>query len=213
MAKKIRILVADDHAIFRHGLKDILLEHFPGVSIGEAETGRDLLERVRKARWDLVLMDVTMPGGNGIDVLQEIRQVKPAPPVLVLSMHPEEQYGIRMLKAGAAGYLTKIQAPLEIVGAIKRVLAGGKYVSSTLAGRLLAQMKPGTDKLPHDRLSKREHQVMRLLPSGKSLKAIAAELSVCSQTVSTHRTRILKKMGLHSNAGLIRYAVENGLVD
>jgi two-component system invasion response regulator UvrY len=213
MAKKIKILIADDHAIFRRGLKDILTENFRGVTIGETETGQGAVEQVRKASWNIVVLDVTMPGRNGVDVLREIRQIRPALPVLMLSMHPEEQYAMRMLKAGAAGYITKIKAPLEIVKAIKRVLAGGKYITPALAERLMEQLKSGTKKLPHDRLSNREYQVMHLTCSGKSLKEIAEELSISIQTVSTHRTRMLKKMGLHSIAEMIRYALENELVD
>jgi len=213
MAKKIKILIADDHAVFRHGLKDILANHFPGAAIGEAGTGQDAIGQVRKAAWNIVVLDVTMPGRNGVDVLREIRQIRPALPILMLSMHPEEQYAMRVLKAGAAGYIAKIKAPLEIVEAAKIVLAGKKYISPALAGRLMEQLKPGAEKLPHDRLSNREYQVMHLTSSGKSLKDISGELSISIQTVSTHRMRILKKMGLHTSAGLIRYALKNELAD
>jgi two-component system, NarL family, invasion response regulator UvrY len=213
MAKKIKILIADDHAIFRLGLKEILANHFPGVTIGEAETGQDAIEQARKAAWNILVLDVTMPGRNGVYVLREIRQIRPALPVLMLSMHPEEQYAVRVLKEGAAGYITKIKAPLEIVEAVKIVLAGDKYISPALSKRLMEQLKPGAKKLPHDRLSNREYQVMHLTCSGKSLKEIAGELSISIPTVSTHRTRILKKMGLHSSAGLIRYVLENELAD
>jgi two-component system, NarL family, invasion response regulator UvrY len=213
MAKKLKILIADDHAVFRRGLKDILTEHFPGMTIGEAETGQGAVEQVRKVGWNILVLDVTMPGRNGIEVIREIRQIRPALPILMLSMHPEEQYAMRVLQAGAVGYITKIKAPLEIVEAIKKVLAGGKYISSTLIARLKKQLKPGAEKLPHERLSNREYQVMCLSTTGKSLKEIAGELSVSIQTVSTHRARILKKMGLHSTAELIRYALENNLID
>jgi DNA-binding NarL/FixJ family response regulator len=213
MAKKLKILIADDHAVFRHGLKDILTNHFPEVTIGEAETGRGTVEQVRKVGWNIVVLDVTMPGQNGVDVLREIKQIRPALPVLMLSMHPEEQFAMRVLQAGAAGYITKIKAPLEIVEAIKKVLADGKYISPTLTKRLMEQLKPGAKKLPHDRLSNREYQVMCLTTSGKSLKEIADELSISIQTVGTHRARILKKMGLHTSAELIRYALENDLID
>jgi DNA-binding NarL/FixJ family response regulator len=148
-----------------------------------------------------------------VDVLREIRQIRPALPVLMLSMHPEEQYAVRVLKEGAAGYITKIKAPLEIVEAVKIVLAGNKYISPALSKRLMEQLKPGVKKPPHDRLSNREYQVMHLTCSGKSLKEIAGELSISIQTVSTHRARILKKMTLHTSAELIRYALENKLVD
>jgi two-component system, NarL family, invasion response regulator UvrY len=213
MAKKIKILIADDHAVFRRGLKDILTENFPGVIIGEAETGQDAVEQARKSVWNIVVLDVTMPGQSGVEVLLKIKQIRPALPILMLSMHPEEQYALRVLQAGAAGYITKIKAPLEIVKAIKRVLAGGKYISPSLTKRLMEQLQPGAEKLPHDRLSNREYQVMHLTCSGKSLKEIAGELAISIQTVSTHRTRILKKMGLHTSAELIRYALENELVD
>ena len=154
-----------------------------------------------------------MPGQSGVEVLLQIGQIRPAPPILMLSMHPEEQYALRLLKAGAAGYIAKIKAPLEIVGAIKRVLAGGKYLSPSLTERLREQLKPGAEKLPHDRLSNREYQVMRLTCSGKTLKEIAGELAISIQTVSTHRARILRKMGLQTSTELIRYALENELVD
>jgi two-component system invasion response regulator UvrY len=213
MAKKIKILIADDHAVFRLGLKNILLENFPGAAIGEAATGQDALGQVRQAAWNIVVLDVTMPGQNGVEVLLKIKQIRPALPVLLLSMHPEEQYALRVLQAGAAGYITKSKAPLEIVKAVKRVLTGGKYTSPALTRRLGEQLQPGAEKLPHERLSNREHQVMRSTCSGKSLKEIAGELAISIQTVSTHRARILKKMGLPTSAGLIRYALENGLVD
>lgn len=154
-----------------------------------------------------------MPGLSGVEVLLKIEQIRPALPILMLSMHPEEQYAQRLIKAGAAGYITKIKAPLEIVKAIKQVLAGGKYISSSLVKRLLEPLKPGAEKLPHDRLSNREYQVMHLTCSGKSLKDIAGKLAISIQTVSTHRARILKKMGLDTSAALIRYALENKLMD
>jgi two-component system, NarL family, invasion response regulator UvrY len=213
MAKKLRILIADDQAIFRRGLKDIFVDYFPKVTVGEAEAGESALELVRKANWNLVMLDVTMPGRNGVDVLREIRRLRPALPVLGLSMHPEEQYAWRVLKAGAVGYITKMKAPLEVISAVETVLAGGKYISPTLTEQLMEQSQPDAEKLPHERLTNREYQVMCLTPSGKSLKEIAGELSISVQTVSTHRARILKKMGLHTSAGLIRYALENRLVD
>ena len=213
MAQKLKILIADDHAIFRHGLKGIFEKYFPKVTVGEAETGQGALEQVRKANWDLVVLDVTMPGRNGVDALREIRRLRPALPVLGLSMHPEEQYAMRVLQAGAVGYVTKMKAPLEVIKAVERILAGDKYVSPALAEHLMKQSQPGAEKLPHERLTNREYQVMRLAPSGKSLKEIAGELSISIQTVSTHRARILKKMGLHNSAELIRYALENKLVE
>jgi two-component system invasion response regulator UvrY len=213
MAQKLKILIADDHAIFRHGLKDIFEKYFPTVTVGEAETGQGTLEQVRKSNWDLVVLDVTMPGRNGVDVLREIKLLRPILPILVLSMHPEEQYAMRVLQAGAVGYLTKMKAPLEVIKVVETVLAGNKYVSPALAEHLMEQSHHGAEKLPHERLTNREYQIMRLAPSGKSLKEIASELSISIQTVSTHRARILKKMGLHNSVELIRYALENKLVD
>jgi DNA-binding NarL/FixJ family response regulator len=213
VAKKLKILIADDHAVFRHGLKDILAKNFPGAVIGEAATGLGALEQIRRARWDIAVLDVAMPGKNGIHVLAASRQIRPALPILMLSMHAEEQYALRALQAGALGYLTKLHAPLAIVEAIKTILAGGKYISSSITARLTARLKPGAETLPHERLSNREYQVMCLAPSGKSLKDIAGQLAISVQTVSTHRARILKKMGLQTSADLIRYVLENRLVD
>jgi DNA-binding NarL/FixJ family response regulator len=210
MPEKLRILIADDHAIFRHGLKDILSKHFSGAAITEAENGVAALELVRKKNWDAVILDVTMPEQNGVDVLRQIKRLKPATPVLMLSMHPEDQYAVRVLAEGAAGYITKIKAPLELVEAVKRSLTGGKYISPALADRMVAQLKPGREKPPIECLSRRQYQILRLIPSGKSLKEIADDLSVTVQTVSTHRARLLKKMGFRSNAELIRYALEHG---
>ena len=209
----MNILIADDHAIFRRGLREILAEHFAGATFGEAATAQAALEQVWTKKWDVVLLDVTMPGRSGVDILQEIRKERPALPVLMLSGHSEEQYGVRVLQAGAAGYMTKLKAPSELVDALKTVLAGGKYISPAIADKLVSQLQPGAQKPPHERLSEREYQVMKLIASGKSMKEIAAELSVSFQTVSTHRTRILKKMNLRTLGELIRYAVENQLVD
>lgn len=213
MANRASILIVDDHAVFRHGLKGILAKHFPGARFGEAATGQGAVQQVRMARWNIVVLDVTLPGRSGVDVLRELKQIRPVLPVLVLSMHPEEQYAMCVLKAGAAGYITKINAPLEIVKAVKYILAGGKFISPELATRLAEQSKPSVGKPAHERLSNREFQVMRLLPSGISMKEIASQLSISIQTASTYRTRVLKKLGLHSSAELIRYALERKLVD
>lgn len=207
----MRILLADDHAILRLGLKSILAAEFPKAQFGEAETAQGALEQVWKHVWDVAVLDVTMPGRSGLDVLKEIKQRRPKLPVLVLSMHPEEQYAVRVLKAGASGYVTKVNAPIELVAAIKKVLAGGKYISTAVAEKLAAHLAPGADKQLHERLSDREFQILRLISSGKSVKEIARELSVSVQTVSTHRARLLKKMGLQTTVQLIRYGVENQL--
>lgn len=213
MANRASILIVDDHAVFRHGLKDVLAKHFPGAGFHEAATGQAAVEQVERAYWSIVVLDVTLPGRGGLDVLRELKQIRPALPVLMLSMHPEEQYAMCALRAGAAGYISKIKTPLEIVEAVRTILDGGKYISPALATRLGEKSKPGVGRLLHERLSEREYQVMRLIPSGISMKEIASQLSISIQTASTYRARVLKKMGLRSSAALIRYALENKLVD
>ena len=209
----MRILLADDHGILRYGLKGILAKEFQEAEFGEVETAQAALEQVRKSGWDIVILDVTMPGRSGLDVLKEIKQCRPKLPVLILSMHPEDQYGVRVLQAGADGYMTKVRAPIELVQAVKTVLKGDKYISATVAVKLASYVGPGRNKLPHERLSGREFEVLRMIGSGQTIKEIASILSVSLQTVSTHRSRMLKKMGLQSTASLIRYSLENKLVD
>lgn len=211
MSKKLKFLIADDHAIFRHGLSDILARNFSQASVTEAEDGQAALEHVRKTNWDIVILDVTMPGQNGVETLREIKRVKPTIPVLMLSMHSEDQYEVRVIAAGAAGYITKIKAPTEIVEAVKRGLAGSKYFSPILVERMVAQLKSGARVPALGQLSNRQRQLLTLIPSGKSLKEIAGDLSLSIQTVSTHRARLLKKIGVRNNAELIRFALENGL--
>ena len=218
MARKERehavtILIVDDHAIFRHGLRDILARHFADARFAEAETATGALEHIRTRAWDIMVLDVTIPGRGGLEILKEVKKLRPNLPVLMLSMHPEEQYAIRVLQAGASGYITKIRAPLELVEAVKKVLSGGKYISPGLAESLVNHIGHRAPKTLHERLSNREFQVLRLMASGKSAKNIAHELSVSPQTISTHRARILKKLGLKTTAALIRYAVENELID
>jgi DNA-binding NarL/FixJ family response regulator len=208
----MRILIADDHAVFRRGLKEILAERYPGAAFGEAESSQAALEQVWKAAWDVMVLDITMPGRSGVEILKEIKHAQPNLPVLMLSVHPEEQYAVRVLEAGAAGYLTKLQAPHELVEAIKQVLAGGQYISPRIAEQLVDRLREGEQRPPHERLSNREFEILKLIAVGKSMKDIAHELSVSPQTVSTHRARILKKMGLLTTAALVRYAVENKLV-
>jgi DNA-binding NarL/FixJ family response regulator len=209
----MKILIADDHAIVRHGLKDLLAERFSDAAFGEAETAQETLEKIWNDSWDAVLLDVAMPGASGVEILPAIKRARPNLPVLVLSMHPEEQYAMRVFQAGAAGYVSKSQAPHQLIDALEKVLSGGKYVSVEVAEKLVNQLKPGGQRLPHERLSNRELQILRLVASGHSMKSIAKELSVTNQTVSTHRARMLKKMNLQSTAALIRYALEHGLVD
>lgn len=211
--KEIRILITDDHSIIRQGLRQILKDAFPGAAFGEATSGGEALEQVLKNKWDVVLLDITMPGKSGIDVLKEIVNAQPNIAVLVLSMHPEEQYAVRVLKTGAAGYITKNTASEEVVGAVKKVLTGGKYVSAALAETLAASLNGPGANAPHETLSDREYQVMRLIALGRSVKEIAFELSLSVKTISTYRTRIMEKTKLKTNAEIIRYAVQEKLVE
>jgi len=209
----MRILIADDHALVRRGLREILTEEFPEAEVGEAETVPQTLQQIHSRQWDVVVLDITMPDGSGLDVLNDVKTTRPNLPVLVLSMHPEEQYALRALKAGAAGYLTKETATTELVAAVRKVLAGQKYVSAALAERLAADLSAGGEGPRHQALSDREYQVMLMIASGKSVSEVAEELSLSVKTVSTHRWHILKKMGMKTNADLTRYAMEMGLLD
>jgi len=208
----MRILIADDHAVVRHGLKQILADEFKRAEFGEARNCQEVLNRVWKERWDVVVLDITMPGRGGLEVLKEIKKSRPKTPVLVLSMHPEDQFAVRVLKAGASGYMTKETAPEELVGAIKKVVAGGRHISPSLGEIMAAYLTVKTDKPPHELLSNREFQVLRQIASGKTVSEIARELSLSVRTVSTYRTRILEKMGLKTNAELTHYAFKNQLV-
>jgi DNA-binding NarL/FixJ family response regulator len=208
----IRVLVADDHAIVRRGLKLILSEEFERVVVGEAQNGKELIEQIEKDDWEVVVLDITMPGRSGLDLLKEIKRLRPQLPVLILSMHSEDQFAVRAFKAGAAGYMTKENAPEELVKAIKKVLAGGKYVSATLAETLVSGLEVDTDKPAYESLSDREYQVLRMIASGKTVKEIADELSLSMKTISTYRTRILEKLRMRTNAELTYYALANKLV-
>jgi DNA-binding NarL/FixJ family response regulator len=207
-----KFLLADDHAIVRSGLKQLLIDEFHHVDIGEAATASEVLNLVRKQYWDVVILDINLPGRSGLDVLAELKKEHPKPSVLVLSMHPEEQFAIRALKAGASGYLTKESAPEELIKAITKILAGGRYISETLAERLANGLHADTAKPLHELLSDREFQVLRLIGSGKTPSQIADELHLSIKTVSTFRTRILDKMGMKTNAELTRYVIENKLL-
>jgi DNA-binding NarL/FixJ family response regulator len=212
-SKELRILIVDDHSIIRQGLRQILSDAFPKSVFGEATSGGEALEQVEKNRWDIVLLDITMPGKSGVDVLKQIVDAQPNIAVLVLSMHPEEQYAVRVLKSGAAGYITKNTASEEVIGAIKKVLSGGKYVSAALAENLAANLNTPGGSAPHETLSDREYQVMRLIALGRSVKEIAFELNLSVKTISTYRTRIMEKTKLKTNAEIIRYAVHEKLVE
>ena len=208
-----QILVADDHAVVRRGLIEILRDSVPGAAFGEAETGWRALELARAEKWDLAILDVSLPDQSGLEVLKQIRGFAPRLPVLVLSMHPEEQFALRALRAGAAGYVTKKTAPQEIGEAVRRVLAGGRYITPSLAEMMALEMSQRIEKEPHERLSDREYQVFRRLALGKTVKEIASELSVSVQTVSTYRARILAKMGFRTNAELTEYAIRDHLLE
>jgi DNA-binding NarL/FixJ family response regulator len=194
-------------------LKQILADEFKRASFGEARNAQEALDLIWKENWDVVVLDITMPGRSGLDVLREIKRFKPKLPVLVLSMHPENQFAVRVLKRGAAGYMTKESAAAELVGAIKKVLAGGRYVSTSLAEKLATYLASDAQKPPQELLSDREFQVLRLIASGKIVSEIAKELSLSVKTISTYRTRILEKMGLRNNAELMHYAMQHQLVE
>ena len=208
-----RVFIADDHAIVREGLKQILAEQRDIVVAGEAENGLDAIKLFRKSRCHVMLLDISMPDRNGIEVLKQIKQERPELAVLMLSMHREDQYAIRALKAGAAGYLTKQSAPRELVTAIRQVAGGQKYVSATLAQALASQVGTDHDGPPHDSLSDREFQTLTMIASGKTVSEIARELSLSVKTVSEYRARLLAKMNLKTSAELTHYAIRNQLVE
>jgi two-component system, NarL family, invasion response regulator UvrY len=209
----IQVLVVDDHPLLRSGLKYVLQQESDFGPPEEAENSEQVLERLEERSWDVVVLDIAMPGRNGLETLSEIRKRCPSLPVLILSMHSEEQYAIRAIKAGANGYLTKNNAASELVRAIRRILAGKKYVSPGLAEVLAHLIDAGETRPPHEVLSDREYHVVCAIASGKSVSQIAAETSLSVKTISTYRARALEKMNMHSNAELTRYAIRNGLVD
>jgi two-component system invasion response regulator UvrY len=209
----IRVFIADDHAIVREGLKMILAEQRDIVLAGEADTGLDAIKLFRKSRCNVLLLDISLPDRNGIDVLKQIKADKPELAVLMLSMHREDQYAIRSLKAGASGYLTKQSAPRELVAAIRQVAGGQRYVSAQLAQVLAAQLGEDHERPVHETLSDREYQTLTMIASGKSVGDIAKELSLSVKTISEYRSRLLDKMKLKNNAELTHYAIRNGLSD
>src|SRR6185437_5002207 len=203
----LRILIADDHSVVRKGLRQILLEEFLAAHIGEAVDGDDLFAKVLKEVWDIVITDISMPGRSGLEILQQIRQHYPKLPILVLSVHPEDQYAIRVMKSGASGYLNKDSAPEELVKAVHRLLLGKKYITPSVAEKLAETLDHDPDRLPHEFLSDREFEVMLLLAGGAPVSEIAGKLSLSPTTVSTYRARILTKMNVRTNADLTRYAM------
>lgn len=208
----IRLLVADDHTLFRGGIRHVIQETADIVVADEAGRGTEAIEKALTGDFDVVLLDISMPGRGGLDVLKELRRQSVKAAVLVLSIYPEEQYAVRALRSGAAGYLTKESAPEELIAAIRKVASGGKYVSATLAERLATTMATPSGGLGHQQLSDREYQIMCMLSSGKTQTQIAEELSLSVKTIGTYRSRILVKMDLKNSAEITRYAIENKLV-
>lgn len=208
-----RILLADDHAIVRQGLMKVLTEAFAHVELAEVQSGQAALDRIRKEAWDVLVLDITLPDKNGLEVLKEVKLVRPEQRVLMLSFHAEEQYAVRALKAGASGYLTKDTATSEIVNALTKVFQGGKYVSAMLAERLADGLESKLSAVPHESLSDREHEVLCLIAQGKAIGDIADKLSLSIKTVSTYRARILEKLRLTTTAEIIRYAIDHKLVE
>jgi two-component system invasion response regulator UvrY len=209
----IRLLIADDHAIFREGLKHILEEHPDIVVADEAGNGQEVLEKVWKNDYGMVLLDIGMPGMPAIEVLKQIKNERPRLPVLVLSMYPEDQYAVRFIRAGASGYLTKESAPDELITAIRKITAGRKYITSSIAEKLADEVEPDAGKPAHHSLSDREFEVFRLIASGKTVKEIGDSLSLSVKTISTYRTRILEKMKMKTNAELMHYALKHHILE
>jgi DNA-binding NarL/FixJ family response regulator len=208
----MRILLADDHPVVRHGLRQILTDAIPEADLGEACDARETIQLYSEARWDTVVLDLSMPGSSGLELLKDLRQLDSRTPIIVLSLYPESQYAVRALRAGAAGYLTKECAPSDLIAAIRRAASGGKYISSSIAERLLRGSEPSSDGNPHEKLSDREYEVLTLIASGKTVKEVAEQLLLSVKTVSTYRTRVLEKMQMKTNAELTYYAVKSGLV-
>lgn len=208
----LRILIADDHTVVRRGLRQILSDHFGEAIIEEVADAEALINKVINEKWDVVISDINMPGRSGLDALKQIRNVYPQLPVLILSIHPEEHYAIRVLKSGASGYLSKDSASEELVNAVQKVLQGKKYFSPYVIEQLANNVDANLSKLSYEYLSNREFDVMRLLASGKTISEIAEKLSLSVTTISTYRTRVMTKTGLHSNSDLTKYAIENELL-
>lgn len=207
------ILVCDDHPLFRRGLRQVLLDEVGATEVGEAANTQEAIVQIQDRKWDLLVLDLSLPGRSGLDALQEIRQLRPKLPVLILTMYPETQYAVRALKCGAAGYLVKGADPRDLLQAIRKVLGGGRYISPEVADCLTRAIGADGEAPPHERLSDREYQVFRALGSGKTVSEVAERMSLSVKTVSTYRARILQKLGLNTTAEIIRYAVTHGLAD
>jgi DNA-binding NarL/FixJ family response regulator len=209
----IHVLIVDDHAIVRRGLKEILADEYPEAVFGEVDDSRTALQELARQEWDLMLLDINLPGRDGLELLQEARRLHPGTRVLVVSAYPEEEFAVRSFKLGAAGYLAKSQAPDELITAVTKILAGGRYVTAALAERLVDDLVGDTALAPHELLSSRELQVLRMIALGKTIKEIAAELALSEKTIATYRARIAQKTGLSTNVALARYAIQHGVVD
>jgi DNA-binding NarL/FixJ family response regulator len=209
----MHILIADDHGVVRRGLREILADALPGTKFSEAANGDGVLSQLGKSTIALLVLDINMPGRSGMDVLRDVKQAYPRLPVIILSVHPEDQYGVRCLRAGAAAYINKESAPEELAIAAKKILSGGHYISTSLAEQLVANLEQPVDKPLHELLSDREHEVMRMIAAGVPLTEIGERLHVSVKTISTYRARIMEKMHMKSNAELTRYAMTQGLID
>jgi two-component system, NarL family, invasion response regulator UvrY len=208
----VRALCIDDHAIFRQGVKQILQQYDRQVKIGEAATAEAALQLVRESRWDIVILDLSLPDRSGLQLLGDLKREQPDLPVLVLSMHAEDEYAMRALRSGASGYVTKESAPEELIAAVQKIMRGGRYMTPALAEKIaFSYASPAAQEKPHQTLSERELEILQLIGAGKSLKEIAAMLSLSVKSVSTYRSRVLEKMTMSTNADLIRYVVENNL--
>ena len=209
----IRVLIVDDFPVVRRGLIEILIREFKDAVCQEAENAQEAFTKVQAQSWDLLILDLTMPGRSGVDILRELKRVQPKLPLLVLSIHPEDQYGKRVLRAGASGYMNKDAAPEELIKAVHKVLSGGRYVSPALAERLALELHEDFARPRHETLSDREFEVLRMIASGKTVSRIAEELHLSATTISTYRARILEKMNMTSSAELMHYALRNHLVE
>jgi DNA-binding NarL/FixJ family response regulator len=208
----MKVLIADDHTIVREGLKRILLEAFPFCEITDVSDGADLLKKALHEKWDIIISDITMPGQSGIEILKQIKEYAPTIPVLMLSMHAPEQYAVRAIKAGASGYLTKESAPFELVNAVEKILGGRKYITAQVAEVLAESIEQNIDKAPHEILSDREFEVLKLIAQGQSISKIGEILSLSVNTISTYRTRIMEKLNIHNNADLVKYSMKHNLI-
>ena len=209
----MRILIADDHELIRHGLRGLLRDHFPEVRITEASTAKEAAAAALRGNWDLALVDINMPGRSGLELIRDLRQMHPALPLLAVSAHTEEDFALRALKLGAAGYVSKQSAADVLVAAVKKVLSGGRYVSPAVAEKLAQAAAEGWSGTPHENLSHREMQVLQMIATGKTIKEIAVELALSEKTIATYRSRISEKLGLSTNVELTRYALQHSLVE